>query len=113
MLLIISVTLVGIGFKTGNPLFFMIGAVLAIGLGAIVLSEGLITPKITGYEIDDVNALAPAQVTPTYEHLTSATIEIAVLGYLLLGGGVIFLILTFYYSIFGEHPESNADSEVL
>jgi len=96
---------VAIGLKTGNPALLIIGSVLAIGLGLIVWSDGLISPKIIEYQIDDTNSLAPTEVTPIYETFTSDQIEINVLAWLLFGGGIIFLLFSVYYSAFGHTGE--------
>jgi hypothetical protein len=98
----------GVGLKTGNFGLLILASVLALGLGGLTLSEGITTQKITYYEIDDLNAEAPTIIEPVYTTESPAeAIEIFVLGWVLLLGGLIFLVYTIYYSLTGG--DTNAE----
>jgi len=113
LLLTAGIVLTALGIKNGNFPMTLIACVLLIGLGALVLTEGLSTQKVVGYQIDDLNESAPIGITPEYETFTgSSNVEITVLGWLLMGGGFVTLLFSAYYSMFGSSGEPEEMGEV-
>lgn len=106
VLLLAGIVLTALGLRQGNFPMTLVACVLLMGFGGLVLSEGLSTQKLVGYEINDLNADVPISITPTYETFTSVSnVEIGVLGWLLMGGGFITLLFSAYYSMFGGTGE--------
>jgi len=93
------------GLWKGNPWLTGFACVFAIGLGALLLSEGVETPKIVNYGIHDTNDTF-TQVIPEFEVIPPTNSLIASLGYALLGGGFVFLLLTIYYAFKGNASEA-------
>jgi len=97
-----TLALLAIGLHKGNFPFVIIGTVLLIVLGLLVLTEGLTTQKIVSYTVDDTNASAPTTITPLYTTETVAKQEIWILGNLMFWGGLVFLLFSAYYAMFGN-----------
>ncbi len=93
-----------LGLIKGNFALTALGTVLCLVLGLMLLTQGVTTEKISNFEIIDANTSNPI-ITPTYETETVQSPEIWVIGYLLLFGGMIFLLITIYYSFFQKDTE--------
>ncbi len=85
-----------IGVWKGNQWLTYFVCVFAMLLGLLLMTEGVFTPQVTTFEITSTS------VTPTYQHIAPDEPLIFALSWLLLGGGLVFLVLTFYYSITGK-----------
>ena len=103
--LLLLVTLVGflvIGLTKGSYWFTYSGCILSIVLGLLVLTSGITTQKVSSFEVNDINSQITT-ITPTYQNVP-ATVElfpeIWVIGQALLFGGMIFLLISIYYSVF-------------
>ena len=106
--LLLLVTLIGflaIGLTKGSYWFTYSGCILSIVLGLLVLTGGITTQKIASFEVDNVDSEVPIIITPTYQNVP-ATVEsfpeIWVIGQALLFGGMIFLLVSIYYSVFDK-----------
>jgi hypothetical protein len=107
ILFVLSTAMVGIGFWKGNPWLISIGGILLVGIGGLVLSQGLTSAKIEQYVIDDTNSFEPVVATPVYSHYPSSLTEIWALGWLSMIGGFLIIVLTFYYAFFAKPPEGD------
>jgi len=85
-----------IGVWKGNPWLTYSTCILAMLLGLLLMTEGVLTPQVTTFEI------TVSSVTPTYQHIAPDDPLIFGLSWLLFGGGLVFLCLTIYYSIWGN-----------
>ncbi len=90
-----------LGIWKGNPWLTYAACIFGIGLGAILLSSGVDTPQVTFFSIEDLNA-TNSTITPTYQNIPSTDPLIFSLAYLLIGGGFVFLLFTFYYATIGK-----------
>ncbi len=85
-----------IGVWKGNPWLTYATCIFAMLLGLLLMTEGVITPRVTTFEITATN------VTPEYQTISPDDPLIFGLSWLLLGGGLVFLVVTAYYSILGN-----------
>ena len=92
----IIVAMGAIGLWKGNPWLTYLTCIFAMLLGLLLMTEGVLTPQVTSFET------TATSITPTYQHLAPDDPLIFGLSWLLFGGGLVFLVLTFYYSIWGN-----------
>ena len=95
----IAVAMGTIGLWKGNPWLTYPACIISIILGLLLMTEGVSTPQVTTFEISSTN------VTPAYQVIEPNDPLIFTLSWLLFGGGLVFLILTLYFSIWGKAGE--------
>lgn len=83
-----------IGLWKGNSYLTYATCIFAILLGILLMTEGVLTPQVTSFEITKTS------VTPSYQLIPPDDPLIFSLSWLLFGGGLVFLAFTAYYSIF-------------
>ena len=82
-----------VGVWKGNQWLTYFVCIFAMLLGLLLMTEGVFTPQVTTFEITTTS------VTPNYQHIAPDDPLIFGLSWLLFGGGLVFLVLTVYYSI--------------
>jgi len=97
-ILVFALILAGgaVGVWKGNPWLTYFVCIFAMLLGLLLMTEGVFTPQVNSFEITSTS------VTPDYQHIAPDDPLIFGLSWLLLGGGLVFLVLTVYYHFNGN-----------
>ncbi len=96
ILFLVVIVLAAIGLFTGNFWVILPSCILAIVLGLLMFTDGLESEKIVNFEITDNN------VTPQYATYQQSDMTIYALSWLLLGGGLVLLFFSAYYSFYQQ-----------
>ena len=99
ILFVIIIALASVGLFTGNFWLILLACILGIVLGALIFSDGIVSEKIERFDVNDNN------VTPIYSTYEQDDMTIFSLGWLLLGGGFVLLVISMYYAFVNKPPE--------